>query len=372
MSAHAPASAPARRLSAIDFVRGVFMLVIIAGHCGNNLDASPASDLYRRLVHHPLRAGTVGFALTSGVLFGAFLASRSDLDRIFARYRSQALRLLLVAHPLISLALFLAHRPADGPPDVSFFRFFTRRIYVTDILAAIFLVAPLVRHLRPSMRLLLGVLLLGLAREWDCAALGERPVLTLLREVLAGAEMHPPKVLLDGYPLLGITGMFLAGTWVGDHLGAVQHGSHQPTFPRRLWKVAAVCTGVGAVLSAIWAAARFHFGGGEAMYTRCLLYPNRFGSLFPLYLAATIALFAFAFALDARKGPRSAPERWCVLLGKTSLFTYVFQYVLAETLPALLGLQGKMSVPVLLIWITATFALTISMARLWNQYVKKV
>src|SRR5690349_8653634 len=81
--APAPASqiGPARstRLSAIDIVRGLFMVIIIAGHASTNLDKSDSSQLFDKIFELPFHSGTVGFTVVSGTLLGSFIAGRPDL-----------------------------------------------------------------------------------------------------------------------------------------------------------------------------------------------------------------------------------------------------------------------------------------------------
>src|SRR5207247_1128009 len=104
---------------------------------------------------------------------------------------------------------------------------------------------------------------------------------------------------------------------------------------------------------------------------RCLCYPDPFGGLFPAYFAATLALFAYAIARYNQPRPPTLAGRAAILLGKTSLFSYVFQYLPAQTLPYVLGLRFRMSPGLFAIWGPATLALTLGAARLWNRYAQE-
>ena len=358
-----------RRLAAIDWVRGSFIIVITLAHVATNLDRSALSSIIDRAFTILFGSGTVGFMLTSGFLLGYFIAVRPNLDKVFARYRKQAFRLLFIVHPLLSLMLYLPLRDAHGGTDPGLFRFFAMRFYVTDVFATLFLLAPLVRVIPPRWRLLIGALLLVVRREWECADWSSSPGRALAREIFAGMGMHRRVVLLDGYPWLALAGAFLIASWAGDLMGAMERTDARSRFLSTLWKISAVAALLGAVQVSAWYVSKSS-GATLQGTARCMCYPDPFGGLFPAYLAATFALFAYAIGRYVKPRPPTPAARAAILLGRTSLFSYVFQYVPAQMLPYLLGLRFRMSPAIFAVWGLATLALTVGAARLWNRYVQ--
>src|SRR5262245_10252954 len=133
------------RLEAFDSVRGLFMALIATVHLLGNLTpavlAVPALQTVRALL-----AGTVGFVTVSGMVVGYALGRQeSRRELMIIRYRKQALKLILIAHPIILLAVFGWKRAGGEPWDLIF-----RTFFVTDTLAIIFLaVVPVATRIKP-------------------------------------------------------------------------------------------------------------------------------------------------------------------------------------------------------------------------------
>src|SRR5207244_3836301 len=68
-------------------------------------------------------------------------------------------------------------------------------------------------------------------------------------------------------------------------------------------------------------------------------YPDYYLSTYPLYLAAVMGLVA---AFVAKREPGRA-ERFFATFGRTSLFTYVTQYFVMQTIPLVAGWRQRMS-----------------------------
>ncbi|MFO0589089.1 MAG: hypothetical protein U0441_16175 [Polyangiaceae bacterium] len=364
--------APARaaRLTAVDMVRGFFMLIILAGHAAANLDKSPASKQLEAILSPLFTSGTVGFTLVSGALLGSFAAVRPDMGPVLRRYREQGVRLLLVAHPLIALALYFPlHKPEDGP-----LRFFLLRHYMTDLLAIIFVVfAPLVPRMTPRVRLGVGVALMMADRALDASSVMRDGPWLLVREVLSGVDFHSQhRVLIENYPFLNILGMFLIGTFLGDIVGRAQKTGELRKESRRLVASSMLVPLLSLPLLGAWRGFKMGFLPDRGSLFRTALYPDREGSLFPIYLALVLATLGLALGRDASgRAPRWMEERIQVM-GKTSLFTYVIQYYLVQTIPCLLGFEHNVSVAFWVVWTFGSIFALFGLSTLWNRYVKKV
>lgn len=364
-----PGLAPARRLSAIDVVRGTFMITILAGHAASNLNHWPSSHAVEDVLGPFFQSGTVGFSVVSGTLLGSFAATRPDMTPILRRYRTQGIRLLTVAHVLIALALY----PPLHREGTSFLRFLALRLYVTDILAILFLaVAPFVPRVRPKTRLGLGIGALIALRIVRAAIWGTDTPSLLAREILGGVSFQAPRhVLIDNYALLSITGMFLIGTFIGDVIGRARLRGELREAARGLVRAAMIIQAFTLALIGIYAVFKLGVlpdpGGGA----RRAFYPERSGAFFPAYLGFVLALLAIALRRDASGEPLTLGERALEVVGKTSLFSYVVQYVLVQTLPHAVGLQRQMTPTVMAAWTAASIAIVVGLAALWNRHVKR-
>jgi hypothetical protein len=81
-----------------------------------------------------------------------------------------------------------------------------------------------------------------------------------------------------------------------------------------------------------------------------MLYPDRTFSFFPAYLAGYLAALTLLLRdVDLRRPPASL-TRGLALLGRRSLFVFVAQYFVVQTLPAILG-HRWMSMRALLVFL---------------------
>ena len=121
-------------------------------------------------------------------------------------------------------------------------------------------------------------------------------------------------------------------------------------------------------LVALWLLGRYHLPVLSVPEVRTFLYPDYHFTLYPIYLGT--AMLGMAFLV--RRQSVSRIERVFEVFGKTSLFTYVVQYFVVQTLPWALGLGQRMSLPQVICWYLASLAAIWAMANAWNIYVKKV
>jgi len=323
---------PPRRIPTIDIVRGVLMVLITCIHLWSNLDPGARVGAIEAVPF--LLNGTVGFSSISGILFGYFLITRaSSMRRVVRRYASRAALLILVAHPLISLALY---GPRGSRPTL--IDFSLRTIYVTDVFAFIFVfLVPVLPRVAARARLAVGIALIVASRFVLLIPAPTRGLL-LVRELLAGPDLPGPTVLLSDYPMLSIVGMFLVGTWIGDRFALAERAGTLAQFARTLRRtVPCLLAGTAAMLG-IWAACRWHVAGVDAPQLRKALYPSYLLTTYPLYLAGT--LFLMALFMSHTNG---AIGRFFLVFGRTSLFTYVLQYYVVQTLPWALRWQHRMT-----------------------------
>src|SRR5262249_3385662 len=153
-------------------------------------------------------------------------------ERVVRRYQVQAARLLLIAHPLMALALFLPN--ADPFTDYAL-----RTLFITDTLAVLFVaVVPFVPRVAPDLRLAAGVAVLVGGALLDLYS-PSSDVGRVIHEILCGVDPTRPHLLISNYALLPLTGMFLIGTWIGSHFARAQLSGGEVAYSAGLARSAA-------------------------------------------------------------------------------------------------------------------------------------
>jgi hypothetical protein len=340
------------RLTGIDLVRGYMMCAVTLNHALINTADPHAHWKLLSVAHHALFA-TIGFTTVSGMLVGWFaVAKRERYGRVVARYRTQALRLALVVHPLIAILI-------AGPNNAGVWRFMTHSLFITDALALLFIVVvPFVPLVASRARLGIGVALaiasLLLAR-FD----PDNNWLQLLKELACGVDPNEKSILLGTYGILPMTGFFLVGSWLGDLLATARDERELGTWlaRRAMWLVA-----LAAALVLAWTIAR---RAGWSELAR-VLYPDYETTLYPIYLAEAM----FVIAIVTRLDPTAPALRALVTIGKTSLFVYVVQYAFVQALPYQLGWKGAMEPWAVGALCVAALVVNAVAGKLWNTYVK--
>ena len=242
--------------------------------------------------------------------------------------------LALVAHPLISIALY-------GPfgNDHSLLEFMSHSFFLTDALALLFLVlVPRTPRLTPGVRLWLGVALVIAARFILIMPAPNRALMAV-REVLAGLDRRERTVLLSTYPLLSVAGMFLVGSWIGDRYAVAQAAGELPRLGRRFFSSAAALVLAACVLvrRSGWSSGAMSHGANAPCVEQFLGLGYEFAA-YPAYLAAVLCVMALLMS----RSSISRIERFLVRFGRTSLFTYIVQYYVVQTLPWLLRWRHRM------------------------------
>lgn len=314
------------RIEAIDVVRGALLVAITCSHALVNLDPR---DKRLREIAGALLSGSVGFTTLSGLLVGWFAVVKRDrFARVVRRYRIQAARLVLIAHPILIALMDPASHRALG-------ELASTTLYITDTFAVLFLVVvPMMPRIAPRTRLICGAALLAsgaVMRLW----VPDSFACQLVLDSLSGSDPSRPHVLASVYGLLPIGGMFLIGAWLGDRLAVAQTARDEQRFIRELDRTRTCAVAIGIALVGAWFV--MHQLGAHSLAH--VLYLDYESSLYPFYLAITITLLSVALAR-----PLSSPAaRVLARLGRHSLFIYVIQYAVVETGPYLLGITGRLS-----------------------------
>jgi uncharacterized membrane protein len=348
-----------RRIPTVDIVRGVLMALIMCTHGLSNVDpnltSSRAVDAFRVLL-----SGTVGFATVSGMLMGYFVVTKADdIDRVIHRYAARAALLVFFAHPLIAVALY---GPVGG--GKSFLDFTARAVFITDVLAFIFLtVVPVLPRVPARARLVLGITFIVVGRVLLLMP-APNMALLLVRDILAGVDPPAKSVLRSTYPLLSVAGMFLVGSWLGHRFAVAERAGRLAELARRMLGACAWLIVASGAMMAVWVACKMHIAGLDLWPVRRVLYPDYSLTTYPAYLAGTLLLVALLMT----RATVGRVERFFLAFGKTSLFSYIVQYYLLQTIPWLLHWKHHLHPWQALVYLAITMPLMNAAAALYDRY----
>ena len=364
------AAVPARgRVEAIDVLRGLFMCVVILSHAMTALRDEAVPGAVRRAIHVVTESGTPGFAMVSGMVLGYFLATGRELGTLQRKYGRRTLQLLCFAHLAIAAVTYAPAGEGGG-----FLRFVLRHWYITDTLAVLFLVAPLALvRLSPAVRLALAAAMLATSRFAFSFLFPDRPGLQVVAELLFGVDPHRPGVLGTTYPLLPIGAYFLAGSVVGHFLAQAFLGGKLRAFRAALAHWAWALLATSCVLVVAWALVKRTGPAPESTlgHLRHMLYPDRYFSLAGAYFALILLLVNAALWRLPPGRRAGAFERALQVLGRTSLSTYVVQYVVIETIPYYLGFYGRLNAWELVVFLAAGYVLIYLVARTYEGLLRR-
>jgi hypothetical protein len=341
-----------------DVLRGFFMLMMAAGHLMRNLTPSMLARPVFQFMHAAL-IGTVGFMTVSGMLAG-YLLERSPARRAATvlRYRRQAIKLLLIAHPLLVLALYGWKRAGGTPSDLV-----ARTWFITDTLALVFLaIVPFVARVQPRVRLALGMTLLLAGKLLYVLHPAQAGFMLLLQDAFAGADGNGHHVLYENYPLLSVAGIFLIGSWMGRRFLDAERAGNLRSFSSSVRKTFPILLLITTGFLVIWAILR----QGPQTPLRAFVYPDLYLSTYPVYLASVVVL-GYLISLRDRSGP---VESFIAVFGRTSLFTYVAQYFVMQTIPLLLGWRQHMTPGVALVFYAGGITFLNLVARFYEHLQK--
>ncbi len=349
----------------MDALRGFAMVLVIFQHPYHLVDPSEASWALDRLFYLPTQMAPVAFVCISGMMLGYFLDVGRPLGEIVRRSAQRAAMLLLVAHPAIDFARYFN---ADGDPMATFQRRLFHEVLITDTIAACLLLTP------PLLRALSARGVVGLSVALLCAtpplvALWQprSPAAQASQAFLFGSQASAPPLDVT-WPLVPWLGIFLLGSLVGRAVARAGAGAIPlPSLARDLRRVALLLVGVGVALVGGFKLFRVAFPSVLPPALVVALLPSGSTSLLPVYLGILTGCLAYLlWQIDLRG--RYDRLAWVLsVFGRTSLFTYVVQFLFAQSLPAFLGLRGRLDAAGVLGFfafaVSATWVVAYSYAR---------
>ncbi|GEM_PF-6151381 len=361
-----PASAPRGRVLAIDVVRGLLMCLISVGHGNILLSDSEPNQWFALLISKVTNLGTPAFTCISGMLLGYFEYTHSDFRRIQRKYFIRGVQLITLAHLLITIGTYPLRQ------ETSFVEAYLNYWYITDTLAILFMVLPtLVPRLYLPARLSIGI---GCLLAWRVVSLFPAPassVVLVLKELLFGVDAAGRHLLMDTYPLIPLAGLFMIGTVLGNSFGRCWVEGKLEGFVIRLQKKIVPFILLSGSLLGLWIWGKLHAERIWGEDLRILFYPEKLFSLLPFYLAILFALLAYFIIKIEVNGAFGRQEKFLALFGQNSLFAYVVQYFIIQTIPSLLGWRNQMNAVEMTFYLGGSMMLLFYLVRGYNDTFSK-
>ncbi len=354
------------RLLSVDTMRGTAMVLVILQHCYHLIDPLSVGSATTFILYITTRMASVAFMAVSGMMISFFMFSAADWWVVYRRFARRALLLLLVVHFAIPLARYFLYQSDRTGMLIRSFLF---DYQITDTIALALLTVPFaIRYMNTVSR---AVLAAGLIILTPIVIVLYQPDFFLgqvLRNVLFAGLADPPSPSF-GWPLAPWFAIFLCGTFMGSALRDVKSGKlDTATLVSKMRRVGLYLAILGLILTAIYRVLKVEFGAEWGIGLFTAIYPSRTTSLLPVYLAILLWIFAYLMTrIDL--GGRMTRLSWGLsVFGRTSLFTYVTQFVFAHSLPGLFGLRGQLNFWMFLalfaISVVATWSLSYTYGRL--------
>ncbi|MCG3117453.1 MAG: DUF1624 domain-containing protein [Candidatus Manganitrophus sp. SA1] len=358
----APTPAPRRRVDAIDVARGLLMCVITVGHGLILLNDSESNKWLGLLITKVTNLGTPGFTMISGMLLGYFESTYSHFQRIRWKYFIRGIQLLTLAHLLISLATYPLRQ------ETSLIEAYLRYWYITDALAVLFMILPnLVPRLDRPARIVLGIICLLSWKLFSFFPSIPSPILLVIKEFTFGVSLRDNPLLGDTYPIVPLAGLFMIGTVLGNSLARSIVSETLGQFVRTLRRSIVPLILLSGFFVGLWAGGKFFSEGLFGNTLKTFFYPEKLSSLLPFYIGVLFLILAYFVRKIEMEKNFGRFEKALALFGKTSLFTYVVQYFLVQTIPALIGWRNQLNIAEWTLYLGGTFMILFYLARIYND-----
>lgn len=344
-SQHVPA-----RIPSLDILRGLALVLAMLQHAFLVSDKQSIPSFAQWILWMVTNLAPIAFVAVSGATCSFHVKSKNSWTSAYRAIALRALFLLSVGHILVNLSCYPyaaeQHLLSDDAKS-SILASIVLGFPITDTIALCLLIAPpLQAKLTPPQRIVLVAILLLLPIVAPLYWTSGSEQYAALREFLLGIPgdfraSGEPKVFW--WPILPWLGVFLTGSFLTDILSNNGHSTLETGEASiRLAKIAILLLVLSAILTIAYRMLKFAYlqeWGAEWFH---LMYPNRLTTLFPAYIASLALLTSgIAYILHVRRIVHRS--LWFLsVLGRVSLFAYAMQFVVVESLPAVLGLVGRL------------------------------
>lgn len=323
-------------------MRGGAMILVIIAH--SFLLCDPAKLDSRFYSYFALGTGiaSVTFMFTSGMTITYLMLARDDQPKVQRRFVKRGLFLLFVIHPVIRL---VSYPFFSDTGDI--LHNMIRDYPITDTIGLCLITAPaLVRTTGQAARikLIIALLLLTLAvRLWWHPGPGFGEIVKI---ALFGPVTNAASGLIVAFPLAPWLAIYLCGSMSGEIFYTIKQRLISPQdaamqLMRSGWRLLPI----GIALAVLYIALKKLNPFGWSSETLLILYPSRTTFLLPWYLGLIHLACAYLIRNVDGRGRYHRVYWGMSIFGRNSLFTFVLQFALVWSIPALLGLKGAAGYP---------------------------
>jgi uncharacterized membrane protein len=339
-SAAASHRAGKRRIRSIDTMRGIAMALVIFQHAYSHISSGQLHPYADFAVYFSTRVASVAFMAVSGMMISYFLFTKTDRTAVYMRFAKRALFLLLIGRPIVWLMRYFFYDAKMQDPLYGLLHEYP----ITDTIAFSLLVAPfIILATSTRARLIVAASILVIARFAIVLIQPQSSALTIVKEIVVG-QTTDRAILMIGWPLLPWLAIFILGSYIAKGLADVRSGLLSSVqLARRMRTAAFWLIPIGVLLSVCYWILKAKFGGGWDLRFFQAIYPSRTTTFLPIYLGALLLLFSYLMQWIDVNGSYNRAGWVFSVFGRTSLFTFMTQFLVMHSIPALLGLKGTLN-----------------------------
>lgn len=326
------------RIMAIDILRGFAMVLVILQHSYLLVDRKLIPPVLDQCIWLTTNMAAVAFVSVSGVMYSYFFYLKTDWQRVYKRYAARALLLILAVNPIIMLASYPFRKAGnEGSFELSLLNNFG--IPITDTIGVCMLLAPVfLLRISQVIRATLIFVFLLIAPFIASFPMDVDNQWIIGRDFLFGG-IGAKKTFW--WPLLPWLSIFLSGSFISEKMVHLIQGKIRLGYLiRQLNLVGTKLMGLCVFLLITYKSAKILLGGRVSHDLFRAIYPAQTTGLLPGYFAILLWLFAALVILIDLRGHYNRIFWFLSIFGRTSLFTFVIQFAVIESIPAMFGLKG--------------------------------
>jgi uncharacterized membrane protein len=331
------------RLFAVDSLRGLAMVLVILQHAYLSVNRQLIPPLLDMFLWGLTYIAAIAFVSISGMMCSYFFNTQTNWKLPYRRYVARAIFLIFGAHLAINLTsyYFRVTGGSDWLISHSSVEQFFLGSPITDTIGFCLLMAPVfIIYWSPAQRAVAIVLMLVATAIIRAFVIPTGPYWTILNEATFGVLGEPK---LFWVPLVPWFAVFLTGSFIGKALACLKSGEiNLPTLIQKMNKTAIVFAISGAIFTLCYKLLRIVFGGVLSPNLFLAIYPGQTTTLLPGYLSMLLWLFSALIQHIDIHGCYDRFTWFLSVFGRTSLFTFIVQFAVAESIPALMGLKGSL------------------------------
>jgi len=357
------------RILSIDVLRGCAMVFVIFQHAYLSVNIKSIPPLLDFFIWKITGIAAVAFVSISGMVYSYFLYTKSDWQTAYRRYTGRAAFLLLAAHPVINVVSYYFNAADKQYPSgyVAFLDLIVLNFPITDTIAFCLLASPVFVVITGHMRRAMAISAMLLLAVFIRASM--YPVdlhWAIFKEVTFGG-LGVPKAFW--FPLIPWLAIFLSGSFAGYALACHKKGALEVSAMVKMINKGGLFLAVcGAVLVLGYKMLKMTLGDTWNHNIFLAIYPGQTTTLLPVYLAALALLFA-VFLKEIDISGRYNRFFWLLsVFGRTSLFTFVLQFAVVESVPALLGMKETLGLVGFIVLFVAGSMLIWLLAYLYGRW----